>query len=505
LVLLTGLVVFFTFTAGASAVPYATSGLTQVSGSSPFASCTADTGQVGTVFVGSEVEPFIDVNPANPSNIVGIYQQDRWSNGAARGLAAGVSFDGGASWTNVVIPNVSVCSGGNVANGGDFLRATDPWVSFSPNGHLYAMSLSVDINPPPSAPGGSGKNAMLVSKSTNGGLTWSDPVTLIRDENPRILNDKNSLTADPLDSRFVYAVWDRLVLNAGSVILPSFERAVGLGFDSPVYFARTTNGGVSWERARKIYDPGGNNQTIGSQIVALPNGTLVNAFMEFLNVRNDEGGGFQSQHLSLIRSFDKGATWVRKPIRAARIMNVGVRDPDTGEPFRTGDFLPDVAVDRTNGRLYAVWQDGRFSGFAHDDIAFTMSTDGGVTWNTPIKVNQTPVASGAAAFVPSVHVADDGVVAVSYYDFRSNDDAAGVPTDYWTVHCHATCSSAASWAEESHVAGPFDMEQAPDTERGEFLGDYAGLASVGNAFTPFFAQATGATDESDIWFARVAP
>jgi len=31
------------------------------------------------------------------------------------------------------------------------------------------------------------------------------------------------------------------------------------------------------------------------------------------------------------------------------------------------------------------------------------------------------------------------------------------------------------------------MEKAPDTERGEFLGDYAGLASVGDAFTPFFA------------------
>ena len=86
LVLLTGLVVLLTFTAGARAAPYFPSGLTQVSGASPFASCTADAGQVGTVFVGSEVEPWIAVNPTNPSNIVGIYQQDRWSNGAARGM-----------------------------------------------------------------------------------------------------------------------------------------------------------------------------------------------------------------------------------------------------------------------------------------------------------------------------------------------------------------------------------------------------------------------------------
>jgi hypothetical protein len=93
-------------------------------------------------------------------------------------------------------------------------------------------------------------------------------------------------------------------------------------------------------------------------------------------------------------------------------------------------------------------------------------------------------------FVPSVHVADDGVVAVTYYDFRSSDAAAGVPTDYWAAHCHANCSSAASWTEETHIAGPFDMEKAPDTERGEFLGDYAGLASVGNAFTRPWTRAT---------------
>ena len=130
---------------------------------------------------------------------------------------------------------------------------------------------------------------------------------------------------------------------------------------------------------------------------------------------------------------------------------------------------------------------------------------GGRTWTASIKVNRRRVASGAAAFVPSVHVADDGLVAVTYHDFRSNDAAAGVPTDYWAAHCHANCSTAASWTEETHVAAPFDMEKAPDTERGEFLGDYAGLASVGNAFTPFFAQAAAATDESDLYFARVAP
>ena len=33
--------------------------------------------------------------------MVGIWQQDRWSNGGSRGLVAGVTTTGGASWTIV--------------------------------------------------------------------------------------------------------------------------------------------------------------------------------------------------------------------------------------------------------------------------------------------------------------------------------------------------------------------------------------------------------------------
>jgi hypothetical protein len=51
---------------------------------------------------------------------------------------------------------------------------------------------------------------MLVSKSVDGGLSWRPPVTLVRDDNPRFLNDKNTITADPADACYVYAVWDRL-------------------------------------------------------------------------------------------------------------------------------------------------------------------------------------------------------------------------------------------------------------------------------------------------------
>jgi hypothetical protein len=85
----------------------------------------------------------------------------------------------------------------------------------------------------------------------------------------------------------------------------------------------------------------------------------------------------------------------------------------------------------------------------------------------------------------------DGTIGVTYYDFRNNTPAPGLPTDYWFVHCHAAsqdCTNPANWSAETHVAGPFDMETAPDAG-GYFVGDYEGLARAGNSFVAFFAMA----------------
>ncbi|MET0711738.1 MAG: sialidase family protein, partial [Jiangellaceae bacterium] len=217
--------------------------LVQVSGTSPFLDCTADgvADQSGMVFLNSEVEPWIDVNPTDNDNVVGIWQQDRWSNGGARGLVTGVSQDGGATWQEVVIPDITLCSGG------DYDRATDPWVSFGPDGTLHQLALSFNDVAPPFDPRDF-DHALLASRSTDGGLTWSEPVEVIRDLDANVFNDKQSITADPTDADLVYAVWDRLVF-------PTSERAnviagfVTQSFLGPAWFARSTDGGVTWEPA----------------------------------------------------------------------------------------------------------------------------------------------------------------------------------------------------------------------------------------------------------------
>jgi len=492
----------------AAASPLTVAPLTRISGASPFATCAfgASVPPVPgeTLYVNAEEEPWLDVNPANANNMIAVWQQDRWSDGGAHGLVAGVTHDGGATWTRT-FAHLSECAGGNAANGGNYERSSDPWVSFGPTGTAYQISLSFDAN--------TARNGVLVSKSANGGDTWSEPISLIRDSGNRdvsyAFNDKESITADPTNSSYAYAVWDRFTTPSGTS-LASIEGLIhSRSFREPVWFSRTTDGGATWEPARNIYDRSEFNGTIGNQIVVLPNGTLLDFFDEFFvhNNSNNQRG----ESISVIRSTDKGATWSARSTVVGASLERGAFDPDTGRPIRAEGGIPDVAVDRNSGKLYAVWQDSRFSGV--DEVALSMSSDGGFTWTAPIKVNQTPRNATAAdeqAFVPQVHVAADGSVAVTYYDFRNNDANPGVPTDAWIVHCTGNCANQASWSDEARLSSAsFDIEQAPSARGpfGFFLGDYEGLSSIGNNFVTAFVQVNNgnAANRTDVFETRVSP
>src|SRR5438067_4754691 len=463
-------------------IALAASGPIDVSGLSPFAGCTV--GGPGTNFVNSEVEPFVAVNPANPSNIVGVFQQDRWSNGGAHGLVASTSHDGGSTWTESWA-HFSICSGGTAANGGNYDRASDPWVTFTRNGDAYQISLSASADLTVSA--------VLVSKSVDGGDAWSEPTTLARNvsgfaEGPGF-NDKESITADPTNANNVYAVWDRSRFPSDQAGVTAQMSAASVRGD--IMFSRTTDGGQTWSPPRDILGLNQNEFTIGNQIAVLPDGTLVDIF-EDLNGSGRQRSPHQF-HQSVIRSTDHGVTW-SNVIDISTDGSVAVRDPDTGAFVRSGAGLPDIAV-APNGTLYAVWSDGRFSGFAHDDVALSRSTDGGLTWSTPTKVNASP--PGVAAFTPSVDVSTDGTVAVTYYDFRNNTpNPSTLPTDAFAVFSHD--GGATFGGEVRLTKRSFDLDLAPRAG-GLFLGDYVGLSHVGTTFVPFFTQTVSSSNPTDIY------
>ena len=253
-----------------------------------------------------------------------------------------MSFDAGGNWQSVAIPKITVCSGG------DYQRATDPWVSFGPDGVVHQLALSFNDVAPPFTPFDF-DHALLASKSTDGGLTWSDPEVVIRDLDANVFNDKQTITADPTDADLVYAVWDRLVFPASerASVVASFDTSPCAG---PPGSPRSTDGGDTWEPAREIYDPGQNDQTIGNQIVVLPDGTLVDLFDEIHNDNSKKQRGFS---VRVMRSTDQGETW-SEPVFIDLLGTIFITDPESGDDVRTQDVrtLPSrrTAISTPSGR-----------------------------------------------------------------------------------------------------------------------------------------------------------
>lgn len=450
----------------------------RVSAATPVAAgCTGGGAATGTSYVNAEVEPMLAGAPGNPLLLVAAWQQDRWSDGAARALVSAVSSDGGTTWTRQLHP-MSRCGGAAAGSGGDFERTTDPWVDIGSDGTMHLMGLSLSgaaLNP-------GSRSAMLASRSTDGGRTWSAPQTLVLD-GATLFNDKNTLTVDTLDPRFVYAVWDRLDVSG----------------NGPTLLARSTDAGLSWEAAREIYRPpppaGGTAQTIGNRVLVVAagaqRGTLVNVFTQI-----DVSGGSPRNTVRVVRSTDRGLNW-SAAITVAEHRGIGARDPTTGTVIRDGAIIPAAAA-APDGSLWLAWQDSRFSGGLRDAIAVSRSVDGGITWSAPVAASN---AGTAAAFTPTLHVREDGLVGLLYFDLRP--DTSSTQT-LLAAAWLATTRDGVSWAETA-VWNPFDMAQAPHA-RGLFLGDYMGMVSVGSQFVPLLAlSSTDTANRTDVYLLRVTP
>jgi hypothetical protein len=467
-------------------VPALAATVVTVSGPSPYAGCS-NAHQTGTNHLNAEVEPWVTSNPHSPGNLVGVWQQDRWSNGGAHGLVAGFSTNGGATWGETTLP-FSGCAAGAVIDpftNTPYDRASDPWVSAGPDGTMYTVSLSA-TETDGSIPGNN-DTGVAAATSTDGGRTWGNAQLIKSDkgtspvfEFTQFFNDKESVTADPVHAGTAYVVWDRLVAPSHSPDAALRAHA----FRGPTWFSKTTDGGRTWRGTRAIFDPGQNSQTIGNMVVVNPRTDTIYDFFEQFQSTGDPKVAPRGASVGFIKSTDGGASWSDVTTVANQVVANDV-DPNTGALLRTGAGLPSVAVDPATGQLYATWTDARFTSGVVNQVVISTSTDGGATWSAPALVSTTTPAN-RAAFTVNVAVNSGGTVAVSYYDLRdlSPTNTTTLPTNLWAK---ISTDHGASFGSDIHISGPFNDLAAPNAG-GFMLGDYSGLAASGTTFNPFFVQ-----------------
>ena len=427
-----------------------------------------------TNFKDTEVEPLVAVNPTDPDNVIGVFQQDRWSDGGAHGLLAAVSLDGAASYLNDWA-EFSACSDKPETDYFEHLpRATDPWVSFDKAGRAYQIGL-------PIVDGSlTGESAVTTSYSDDGGLTWTDPVDVTRFDDPNDLAflDKQSITADPYHAGRAWATWIQGNLPGENISFAKFAHA--FSYRGLPMVSRTIDGGDTWSTPQPMTKA--NVYAQGNQIAVEPDGTLVDIHAILF-----KGAGLQPNpngvYMAVMRSLDGGRHW-SAPSTIARLGTVGISAD--GQPLRVGDYLPDLAVDPADGTLYATWADGL--GGSTNKIVLSRSTDEGRHWSTPTVVSHNDAAQ---SFNHAVTVGNDGELAVLYYDDARNDPAPGIPTDVYLRH---SGDQGQTWSDPQLLTS-FDFAQAP-VARGHFVGDYQGLAAIGASDLLAFFGVSGTTPDS---------
>jgi hypothetical protein len=339
--------------------------------------------------------------------------------------------------------------------------------------------MSSVVNSSPRLPGGPVSYGLAVSRSTDGGLTWSAASFPIESPVEGAFLDKSAVTAD--------------------TTRPGSASVVTTLIPNVLLFSRTTDSGAAWSPALPIYIGKPGFAAFGAEILSLPDGTLLNVFTEWplsffvAAVAGSETlASVGENEVLVMRSSDGGSTW-SLPSRVATFPPKVSRDPDTGAAVVAPWRVPRSAV-AADGSIWIVWDEAR-PGDAR--IRFTQSADGGMTWTDPADV----VTAADELLKPTIAVSGE-TVGVSFYDFRNDDDGDGeLTTDIWLRHSH---DGGATWAE-THLGGPFDLLQVPVSfGNGIRTGDYAGLVPLADGFGALFQRGNppetiGATD---VFFVR---
>ena len=336
----------------------------------------------------------------------------------------------------------------------------DPWVAFDGQGHAYVVSM------PPAE----------VRRSTDGGLTWSEPVVLPRGRGGREF-DYTKLLVDRTGGRYDGRVY--VIAAQSRWLCPGFRI-------DPISVLASDDGGRSFRDPVEVWPANIDHQN-GTGVV-LSDGTLLVGFHE-LSVGGDR---FQSPRLWVARSTDGGETFGPPSI----VVENFVAD--------SPDFAVDASEDGTRrDRVYAAWMglNGEY------DHYLSHSSDGGTTWSKPLRVNDGE--ANTPTHHPAIAVTQAGIVGMAWMDSRYDPDGRAFPAFMFT----ASTDGGGTVMANVQVAAParsdtlqnevtFSSRDITIARRWPDGGDYHGLVGLDDgAFQAAWVDSR--TGVFQLWTARI--
>ena len=376
------------------------------------------------------------------NTIVSAFQQGRFFNGGASDIGFATSIDGGDTWMHGSLPGVTV----NSNPAGKYTRASDPSVAYDARHKVWIIS-SLGIVDPVNGP-----VDVIVSRSTDGGLTWGNPVVVNASGN---FDDKNWSVCDD---------------TPGS---PHFGNCY-TEYDDNTQFdleqmSTSTDGGLTWGSGKPTAD---GSHGIGGQPLVQPNGTVIVPYVGL-------DSPFFAFTISSFMSTDGGATWSASTL----VSEADFHNPNPGGPsagIRAGIPLPTAEIDRS-GNVYVVWSDCRFeASCAASDLVLSTSKNG-TTWTAVSRIPIDRVGSGVDHFIPGLAVdrSTSGRTAhlgLAYYFYPHTN--CSVSTCQLKVGFISSTNGGTSWSKSEQLAGPMKLTWLAATSQGFMVGDYISTSIV---------------------------
>jgi hypothetical protein len=282
---------------------------------------------------------------------------------------------------------------------------SDPVTAIDP---VHDVALHASLNFGFTREGLAKNGHVVVSRSTDGGLTWKRPIIVYRgsgdDDDPvQVFNDKEWIVTDTdPDSPFygrTYVTWSRFLGREGRYV------------ESPIWERHSDDGGLTWSTPQEIsgshrtctFQEGGParqcDQDQASVPTVAPDGTVYVAFQNEQNSRAWEARErFENQYM-VVSSDDGGVTW-SDPVHVVDQedgtrdfpANVDGRPTLTDWQLRTPTF-GNIAASPVDGTLYLSFTDNRHG---RHDVArprtdtdvFLMTSDDGINWDGPTAVTR---------------------------------------------------------------------------------------------------------------------